>query len=63
MRNVSKNLSFRFKCEDRMFVLSLSKNKVDQEVNQDLQMLVTKVIIVMQVEVEVLERYKRMVVE
>jgi hypothetical protein len=41
-----------------MFVLSLSKNKVDQEVNQDLQMLVTKVIIVMQVEVEVLERYK-----
>jgi hypothetical protein len=39
-------------------VLSLSKNKVDQEVNQDLQMLVTKVIIVMQVEVEVLERYK-----
>ena len=41
-----------------MFVLSLSKNKVDQEVNQDLQMLVTKVIIVMQVEVEVLERFK-----
>jgi hypothetical protein len=41
-----------------MSVLSLSKNKVDQEVNQDLQMLVTKVIIVMQVEVEVLERYK-----
>ena len=39
-------------------MLSLSKNKVDQEVNQDLQMLVTKVIIVMQVEVEVLERYK-----
>ena len=41
-----------------MSVLSLSKNKVEQEVNQDLQMLVTKVIIVMQVEVEVLERYK-----
>ncbi len=41
-----------------MSVLSLSKNKLDQEVNQDLQMLVTKVIIVMQVEVEVLERYK-----
>ena len=41
-----------------MSVLSLSKNKVDQEVNQDLQMLVTKVIIVMQVEVEVLERFK-----
>ena len=41
-----------------MSVPSLSKNKVDQEVNQDLQMLVTKVIIVMQVEVEVLERYK-----
>ena len=41
-----------------MFGLSLSKNKVDQEVNLDLQMLVTKVIIVMQVEVEVLERYK-----
>lgn len=41
-----------------MFVLSLSKNKVDQEVNQDLQMLVTKVIIVMQVEVKVLERFK-----
>jgi hypothetical protein len=41
-----------------MYVLLLSKNKVDQEVDQDLQMLVTKVTIVMQVEVKVKERYK-----
>jgi hypothetical protein len=41
-----------------MYVRLLSKNKVDQEVDQDLQMLVTKVTIVMQVEVKVKERYK-----
>jgi hypothetical protein len=41
-----------------MYVRLLSKNKVDQEVDQDLQMLVTKVKIVMQVEVKVKERYK-----